>query len=315
MPSRDANLDPRARSVERDDGRAPARWLELTPDYRCNHRCLGCGASDDGPSLSSRELARALIDGRREGIAQLWIGGGEPTLRRDLVPLVREARARGYERVRLQTNAAMLSYPELARRLADAGVTDLAVSIKGPDATTHDRFARAPGAFELLCRGIENARACDLALEGDVLLYRSTTALFPEVVRTFWDRGVRRFRAWMMAPDAQDADALAEEPRYAEVAAAVREALALGLDDDPEHLISLHSPPCTLDDDRARFYAPELGLVVHDASGPRFRLETSPIEGGAYTARCRGCALRPRCNGARAEYVERHGDAELRPKT
>src|SRR5690606_9126732 len=83
------------------------RWLELTPDYRCNHRGVGGGAvSEDGPSLSSRGLVSALIDGRRQGITQLWIGGGEPTLRRDLLPLVRDARARGYTRVRLQTNAA-----------------------------------------------------------------------------------------------------------------------------------------------------------------------------------------------------------------
>lgn len=291
------------------------RWLELTPDYRCNQRCVGCGAvSDGGPSRSSRELVQAMIDGRRQGITQLWIGGGEPTLRRDLLPLVRDARARGYTRVRLQTNAAMLAYPEVVRRLADAGITEVAASIKGPDAATHDRLARAPGAFDLLCRGIENARECALVVEGDVLVYRSTTALLPATVRAFFERGVERFRAWMMAPDPRDAEALAEEPRWSEMAAAVRETLALGLSDDPDHLVSLHSPPCTLESARARFFAPELGLLVHDASGHRFRLETSEIEGGTWPARCGGCALRPRCNGVRAGYVARHGDAELRPR-
>lgn len=293
------------------------RWLELTPDYRCNHRCVGCGAGDGGPSLSSRELVRAMIEGRREGIEQLWIGGGEPTLRADLLPLVRRARAEGYTRVRVQTNTAMLAYPDVARRLADAGVTEIAASIKGPDAATHDRFARAPGAFELLCRGIENARACGLPVEGDVLVYRSTTALLPSTVRTFFDRGVARFRVWMMAPGASDALALAEEPRWSEVARAVSETLALGLSDDPAHVISLHSPPCTVDDGlaRARFFAPELGLLVHDASGHRFALESSEIEGGAWPARCGGCSLRPRCNGVRRAYLERHGDSELRPRT
>src|SRR5688572_24977480 len=96
------------------------RWLELTPDYRCNQRCVGCGAvSEGGPSLTSRALVESLIDGRARGITQLWVGGGEPTLRPDLLPLVRAARARGYQRIRLQTNAAMLAYPDVARRLAD----------------------------------------------------------------------------------------------------------------------------------------------------------------------------------------------------
>lgn len=292
-----------------------ARWLELTPDYRCNQRCVGCGAvSDGGPSLSSRELVHALADGRRQGIAQLWIGGGEPTLRRDLLPLVREARRRGYARIRLQTNAAMLAYTEVVRRLADAGVTEVAASVKGPDRATHDRFTRSPGAFDLLCQGIENARAAGLVVEGDVLVYRSTTAQLPATVRGFFERGVERFRVWMMAPDPADPEALAEEPRWSEVAAAVREALALKLSSDPEHLLSLHSPPCTLDEARARFFAPDLGLIVHDASGRRFRLEHSTIEGGAWSPRCDGCLLRERCNGVRADYLARHGDGELRPR-
>lgn len=294
------------------------RWLELTPDYRCNQRCVGCGAVDaGGPSLSARDLLAAIIDGRRQGIKQLWIGGGEPTLRRDLLPLVREARARGYTRVRLQTNAAMLAYPEVATKLAQAGVTDIAVSIKGPDAASHDRLARAEGSFDLLCRGIASARAIGLPIEGDVLAYRSTARRIPEIVGSFFARGVARFRIWMMAPDPRDSEALAEEPRWSEVARGVEEALLLGLaDDDPEHVISLHTPPCTLDDRaaRARFFAPELGLLVHDASGHRFALESSELEGGSFPAACEGCALRSRCNGVRAPYVARHGDRELTPR-
>jgi MoaA/NifB/PqqE/SkfB family radical SAM enzyme len=296
---------------------AAPKWLELTPDYRCNQRCLGCAVTgEEGPSRTSRELVQALIDGRRQGITQLWIGGGEPTLRRDLLPLIREARTRGYARIRLQTNAAMLAYPEVATRLAAAGVTEISVSIKGADATSHDRMARSEGSFDLLMRGIANARASGLEVEGDVLLYRSTTSELPEVVRVFFAQGVKRFRVWTMAPDASDAEALREEPRLSEVAAAVRAACDLGLSEDPEHIVSLHTPPCFLRGDaaRARFFAPELGLLVHDASGRRFRLEDSAMEGGAFPPRCEGCALRSRCGGMRADYLARHGDTELQPE-
>lgn len=289
-------------------------WLELTPDYRCNHRCLGCGATDAGPALDARAMVRAMAQARREGIAQLWIGGGEPTLRADLLPLVREARRRGFSRIRLQTNGAMLAYEELVARLAAAGLTEVSFSVKGPDAATHDRLSRAEGAFELLQRALEHVRAHGLGAEADLLVYRSTSAQIPAMVRALHERGVDRFRVWMMAPDPSDAEALAEEPRWSEVAAGVEAALALGLSAEPEHVVSLHSPPCTLDDPRARFYAPALGLVVHDASGHRFRLEESAIEGGTFTPRCAGCGLRGRCNGVRAEYVGRHGDGELRPR-
>lgn len=294
----------------------PLQWLEITPDYRCNHRCLGCAVTgEEGPSRTARQLVQAMIDGRKQGIAQLWIGGGEPTLRRDLLALIREARSLGYARIRLQTNAAMLAYPEVTSRLGDAGLTEISVSIKGPNAMTHDRMARAEGAFDLLCQGIANARACGLQVEGDVLVYRSTTAQLPEVVRVFSAMGVLRFRVWMMAPTAE-AEVLREEPLLSEVAEAVRASVALGLSTDPEHIVSLHTPPCVLREEAvaARFCAPDLGLLVHDASGRAFRLEASSMEGGAFPAPCVGCALRPRCGGMRADYLARHGAFELRPQ-
>lgn len=292
-------------------------WLEIAADYRCNQRCLGCPAvSEGGPSLSSAQLMASLLQGRREGITQLWIGGGEPTLRPELLGLVREARKRGYTRVRIQTNAAMLSYAGHCEKLAAAGATELSVSIKGADAAVHDGFARSPGAFDLLCRAIENARATGMIVEGDILLYRSSTGSLPAIVRAFFARGIERFRVWSMAPDARDGQALAEEPLLSDVARAVEATLALGLSSDPEHLVALHLPPCTLSEDaaRARFYPPDLGLSIHDASGAQFRLEDSPMEGGAFSPRCQGCALRTRCNGLRAEYLRRHGDGELAPR-
>lgn len=293
----------------------PLRWLELAADYRCNHRCLGCAATDAGPSRSHGQLLASLDEGRRLGIEQLWIGGGEPTLRPDLFALIRAARARGYQRIRLQTNGALLAYPDRCARLKDAGLTEIAFSIQGEGAEAHDRLCQVPGAFERLLAAIGHAAAAGLGLEADVLLYRSTTASLPTLVARFFALGVPRFRVWMMGPEGAPSatpEVLAEEPRIAEVEAALVATLALHLSDDPAHLISLHTPACRTPS-RARFFAPELGLLVHDAGGGAFRLESSPLEGGTFAPACDGCTLRPLCSGLRAGYLTRHGDGELCP--
>ena len=284
-------------------------WIEISADYRCNNRCVGCPAVDHGgPSMATLQVLAALRDGRRDGARRLWLGGGEPTTRPDLVRIVAAARSLGYEAVKLQTNGMMLAYPEVVERLVAAGVTEINVSIKGARAATHDRLTRTPGCFDLMCRAIENAAAHPVRLEGDYLAYRSNVGELPEAARDFAARGLAHLNVWLLsaagAPEARD-----EVPRISDLV----ESLAAAAAHIP--ITSLHTPPCTLPAEltAARFHAPELDLRVINPGGHAFMLQDSPIEGGHYVSGCAACAERRRCTGARRDYVEIHGEDELRP--
>ncbi|MEI8257384.1 MAG: radical SAM protein, partial [Deltaproteobacteria bacterium] len=178
----------------------PVRWLEITPDYRCNNRCVGCfSVNDAGPSMTPTEVVRALERARAAGTTALWLGGGEPTLRRDLFAIVAAARARGFTTVKLQTNGMMLAYPAFAARCADAGITEVSFGIRGATAETHDRLARTPGCFDLMCAGIAQARAAGMRCEGDVLVYASNHVELPRVVDTFAPLGLGLLRVWVLS--------------------------------------------------------------------------------------------------------------------
>lgn len=311
----------------------PLRWLEVTADYRCNNRCVGCfsvapsDADGDGggdAGMSSEEAISHLVYGRRAGAEGAWFGGGEPTLRRDLSLLIATARRLGYRRVKLQTNGMLLAYPDYTRRLVAAGLSEVNFSLKGATAEEHDRLTRTPGCHDRLVEGIAQARAAGLSLEGDVLLYRDNAASLPELVRRYATLGLTRFHLWLysaMAGSAADADDMSanDPPCIAEVmphiTAAMDAARALGLSPREDFITSLHTPPCTVPRSHhaALFYAPDLALLVTNPGGHRFLLEDSPIEGGVYFERCGRCAFRSRCGGARADYVARFGDAEFQP--
>lgn len=295
----------------------PLRWVELTPDYRCNNRCIGCFSVDDhGASSKPAETIAALVRGREAGASWLWLGGGEPTMRRDLFAIVREARRLGYDRVRLQTNGMMLAYEEFASRASEAGITEVAFSIKGSTAGAHDHYARTPGTFDLMCRGIENARALGLTLEGDVLVYASSVHDLPAIVAGFRARGLARFRVWLLsAAVSRDPAVHAEVPRIADAVAQIGSAMDAAASDDPEFLVSLHTPACTLPPRHrhAAFDPAAYGLLVVNPGGHAFRLEESPIEGGHYLAGCAACTFRSRCGGVRRDYVARYGSAEFLP--
>jgi cyclic pyranopterin phosphate synthase len=292
-------------------------WLEISADFNCNNRCVGCfSVVDDGARMTTGEVFQTLRRGWTSGARWLWLGGGEPTTRKDLFAIASEARRLGYTRIKLQTNGMMLSYPDYVQRCVDAGVTEVNVAIKGSTAKIHDRLTRTPGCFDLLVRGIGECARRGLSMDGDVLLYRSNLDDLPEMVRVYTALGVERYNLWLFSATDQGAkDLSAQVPRIGDAMPWIARAVALGLGRRSDFISSLHTPPCTVPAalSRVQFHASDLDLLVANPGGYMFRLETSPIEGGTYFPRCAGCALRAQCSGVRRDYVAIHGDAEFQP--
>jgi organic radical activating enzyme len=293
---------------------ATRRALELALDYRCNLRCLGCQACvDNGQRLSPARAADLLRGARAAGATTAWLGGGEPTLRDDLLALVRRARALGFEEIVLQTNGLRLAYPDYARALMEAGVTETRVNAKSHRPEVHDALSRVEGAHALLLRALSNLRDLGARVAADVLLARSTVDDLPDTVAFFADRGARRFALWLLsAHDSPDEAVAREVPRIADAVGAIEGAAAVARERGLE-LVSFHTPPCTLPAPLRPLWLParDLAMTVVDAGGHAFALESSPFEGGARAPACASCALRERCAGPRADYLRIHGDAEL----
>jgi hypothetical protein len=302
--------------VQLPPGTARRRWLEIALDYRCNLRCIGCHACHDtGERLSSAQALAFLRSGRDQGIDRLWFGGGEPTLRDDLLPLAREARRLGYVELALQTNGMRLAYPRYRDAVVAAGFTEIRFNVKSHRAEVHDRLSGGVPCHALLVQAIDGLElaAAPVRVVADVLVTRSTAGDLAEVVAFFAPRGVRSLVLWLLsAADSLDASVAGEVPRIADLwpaLASAREcAERLGAS-----LASLHTPPCTLPPELRSLFSPasELALLVVGPDARPFPLEDSPFEGGAFTAGCEGCSARPSCGGPRADYLQIHGDGEF----
>lgn len=120
--------------------------LRISITDRCNFRCQYCMPAEGLPWLPNEKvltddeivrLARIFV---RNGIKEIRLTGGEPTVRPSLPNIVRrlsELRDEGLESLSLTTNGVLLD--KLAGKLAEAGLTRINVSL---DTLVREKFHR-----------------------------------------------------------------------------------------------------------------------------------------------------------------------------
>jgi len=146
--------------------------------------------------LSTQAVDGRLQSGRRQGFARVAFTGGEPTVRLDLVRLVRSAAALGYTEIGITTNGRMLAVGNLADDLVRAGLNRVSFSLHGPEAV-HDQLSGVAGAFRQLVAGAAAIRdaagrsGSGVELHSVTLLLPQNVDLAGETVRTAAGLGAR----------------------------------------------------------------------------------------------------------------------------
>jgi cyclic pyranopterin phosphate synthase len=140
-------------------------YLRLSLTDRCNFRCSYCSPlameSHEDP-LSRPEVQRLTAIFARLGIRRVRLTGGEPTLRRDLLEIVREvAGCPGIEEVALTTNGQALA--ELAGPLRAAGVGRINVSLDTLDPARLQALSGRAASLSRITAGIAAACAAGFA--------------------------------------------------------------------------------------------------------------------------------------------------------
>ncbi|MEM2046844.1 MAG: radical SAM protein [Candidatus Jordarchaeales archaeon] len=139
--------------------------------YACNLRCKHCYASagvplEDEMSLDEKlKAAESLADA---GVTAVAFSGGEPLVRKDVFRVMGELKEHGVF-VAIATNGTLITR-EMARRIKEAGVGFVQISLDGSVAEVHDDFRGITGAYERTIQGIRNC------VEEGLFVEVSTTA-------------------------------------------------------------------------------------------------------------------------------------------
>ncbi|MGY0611353.1 GTP 3',8-cyclase MoaA [Luteimonas sp. A501] len=215
-------------------------YLRLSLTEACNFRCSYClpdGYQADGRPrfLELDEIQRLVRAFAALGMSKIRLTGGEPTLRKDLLPIIAAVSAvPGVRRIAITTNGTLL--PRHVREWREAGLTALNVSLDTLDPerfraiTGHDRFVEVTEGVEMaLGLGFDSVKLNAVLLRGrnddelprwfDYLRKRDVAIRFIELMRTgdnlgFFERHHLRAEAveeqiveagWTLRPRAPDA--------------------------------------------------------------------------------------------------------------
>lgn len=153
-----------ARVPFQDRFQRPVEKLRISLTDRCNFRCTYCMPAEGLPWLADEHLlsnaeilrlTRLFIQG---GVRQVRLTGGEPLLRKDLLPLVKELAALPLQKLAITTNATLL--PQHAEGLYLNGLRSFNVSL---DSLLPERFAQAVrrDALEKVKAGLQQLSALE----------------------------------------------------------------------------------------------------------------------------------------------------------
>jgi radical SAM protein with 4Fe4S-binding SPASM domain len=169
----------------------PPFMVSYSITTKCNLKCKHCySESVDEASpyeLSTKEAFSLVNDLSRWGIDLLIIDGGEPLCREDLLDVVRYASSKGI-RTTIGSNGTLID-EKMARKMVDAGVMAVAISVDGVDAMTHDSFRGVDGAFEQTLRGIEACRNIGLPFQLNMVIRKDNLSQLEDMLRLSVDLG------------------------------------------------------------------------------------------------------------------------------
>jgi radical SAM protein with 4Fe4S-binding SPASM domain len=182
---------------------AYAVW-ELT--LKCNLACGHCGsrAGDQRDNELSTAEALDLVDQLADaGITEVTIEGGEAFLRADWLTIARAITDRGM--LCTMTTGGYGISRETARRMKDAGIAAVAVSIDGLEAT-HDHIRGKAGSFQRAFETLAHLRAVGIETNSNTQINRLSARELPELYLRLCEAGIDGWQIQLTSPMGNGAD-------------------------------------------------------------------------------------------------------------
>jgi len=169
--------------------------------HKCNLNCRHCYSNSGAThqtELTTKEALEVVDQLADSGVIALAFSGGEPLTRKDFLEVASHAVKRGLY-VSVATNGTLLT-KENVKKLKQAKVNYVEVSIDGATPQTHDAFRGVPNAFDKAVAGLKNCVDANLCACIATTVTKSNLAEMPRILDLAEEIGAERFTYFNFIP-------------------------------------------------------------------------------------------------------------------
>ncbi len=186
----------------------PPRLIAWETTRRCHYNCRHCRAEAANRPYEG-ELSTEEAFGLLENIASfskpiIILTGGEPMIREDIYEIASYGTSLGLRMV--MAPCGNLMNRENTRKMIDAGISRISLSIDGPDRESHDSFRQVPGAFDGALKACELAKGAGLEFQINTTVTRFNYRSLDRILNLAKELGAVSFHPFMLVPTGRGKD-------------------------------------------------------------------------------------------------------------
>lgn len=276
----------------------------LYAGFHCNNNCIFCSESDEYLlSLKQKSLDEIKKDLReiRQKFDFVSIMGREPSIRPDILEIIKYAKKLEFRQLGITSNGRMFSIPSFTKSVLAEGVNQIGISLSGATAAVHDKQTQVPGSFNQTIAGIKNIlkyKNQESSLLVNLPMNAQNYLDLKEDLSLLTDLGVQEINILNISPLSNRSRTKKVIVSMTKLANFVYKTLKTNnyLDRNDLKILLVEFPPCCLPKEARKYFFPCL-----ESNNNKIRI---PL--------CKDCPFSKNCDGILDSYISLFGDSEFR---
>lgn len=295
-------------NTKNDD--VPNELIRIT--YDCNADCIICNIPKEDYPQKERDFSgikkeiEAILKKNKK--AKIFLSGGEPTMSKNLFPIITYLKKKKVGSIEVQTNGIRMADFNFTRKLKSKGVSKIFVSFHSSRKDIHDEIMGVKGSWEKCLQTIYNANKVGLGVVLNPVWTELSYKDFPEYVKFVSEKMpfVESISFSVVNPAGRALKNFKVIPDYEKISPYVGEALELA---EKRGIMIINSycglPLC--------FGSWHKRSFTSEGYNEKFKNGSGEFNGKTKLAECRECSFDGNCAGIWTKYLKIFPKVNFRP--